>query len=285
MKSAAIFVLACALGAFAQDGPNIMFKMAGPMGPMEFGEKGPAPIKGAPYSATTTSESTQTLPDGNRIVQTTTGSVARDSQGRTRQDTTLPNIGGLSAAKAPHLVFIHDPVAGVSYTLNLSDKTAWKNPVLMADTEMDATAPAVETETRTIVVDRKARVTADTPAPPSSIDVVKHIGPPETSEAVKESLGTQTMEGVTVSGVRLTRTIAAGEIGNERELNIVTEVWTSTDLNAIISSKRNDPRSGEQTFHLTNLSRSEPDAALFTVPADFKMIEGSSKTIIYRRHQ
>ena len=73
--------------------------------------------------------------------------------------------------------------------------------------------------------------------------------------------------------VRTTRTISAGEIGNEKPIEIVTEVWTSPDLKTIVMSKRSDPRSGEQTFRLTNISRAEPDPALFTVPADFKTIE------------
>src|SRR5580692_2315840 len=75
-------------------------------------------VQGAPYSATITNESVQTLADGNRIVQTSTGTAARDSQGRTRHDTVLPAIGNLSAADAPHLIFIHDPVSQTSYTLN-----------------------------------------------------------------------------------------------------------------------------------------------------------------------
>src|SRR6202043_1737649 len=74
----------------------------------------PTAVQGAPYSATITNESVQTLADGNRIVQTSTGTTARDSQGRTRQDTVLPAIGNLSAANAPHLIFIHDPVAQTS---------------------------------------------------------------------------------------------------------------------------------------------------------------------------
>jgi hypothetical protein len=41
-----------------------------------------APVTGAPYSATITNESVQTLADGNRIVQTSTGTTARDSMGR-----------------------------------------------------------------------------------------------------------------------------------------------------------------------------------------------------------
>src|SRR5579862_6803122 len=99
-------------------------------------EKGcTAPVKNAPYSATINSESIKTLADGNRIVQTNTGTVSRDSQGRTRQDAALPAIGNLSAASAPRLVFIQDPVAGTSYTLNLTDKTAWKNPMSPGETD------------------------------------------------------------------------------------------------------------------------------------------------------
>src|SRR6266851_2956867 len=132
MKLTLILILAASSCAFAQEGGNVMYQSAGPAGAIAWGsfEKGPtAPVKGAPYSATINNESVQTLADGNRIVQTTTGTVLRDSQGRTRQDAALPAIGNLSAASAPHLVFIQDPVAGTSYTLNLTDKTAWKNPM------------------------------------------------------------------------------------------------------------------------------------------------------------
>src|ERR1700679_2832613 len=89
-------------------------------------------VQGAPYSATITNESIQTLADGNRIVQTSTGTTARDSMGRTRQDAPLPSIGSLSAADAPHLVVIQDPVEQVSYTLNLTDKTAMKRPAVFS---------------------------------------------------------------------------------------------------------------------------------------------------------
>ena len=47
-------------------------------------------------------------------------------------------------------------------------------------------------------------------------------------------------------------------------------------------SKRNDPRSGEQTFKLTNIQRSDPDPSLFTVPSDFKTTDNGAETIIYR---
>jgi hypothetical protein len=103
-------------------------------------------------------------------------------------------------------------------------------------------------------------------------------------QATTEDLGSQTMEGVFVTGVRTTRTIPAGQIGNEKPISIVTEVWTSPDLKTVVYSKRIDPRMGEQTFRLTGITRSEPDASLFSVPADFKIVEGP-KPFIYRTNQ
>jgi hypothetical protein len=282
MKRTLILILAASFCAFAQEGGNVMYQSAGPAGAIAWGsfEKGStAPVKSAPYSATINNESIQTLADGNRIVQTNTGTVSRDSQGRTRQDAALPAIGNLSAASAPHLVFIQDPVAGTSYTLNLTDKTAWKNPMSPGGT--DGPGAAVGTF---FIQTASGPPPVPPPAPPM-IALTKHLATDEQLEANTESLGSQTMEGVVVNGVRTTHTIPAGQIGNDRPISIVTEVWTSTDLKTIISSKRNDPRMGEQTFRLTNIVRAEPDPSLFTVPADFKIVDGGPKTIIYRRNQ
>src|SRR5215475_2029731 len=128
MKRVLFLVLATASCALAQEKENFIYQTTGAAGVVASGafEKASGPVIGAPYSATITNESIQTLADGNRIVHTSTGTTARDSQGRTRQDTVLPTIGNLSAADAPHLVFIHDPVAQSSYTLNLTEKTAHK---------------------------------------------------------------------------------------------------------------------------------------------------------------
>jgi hypothetical protein len=60
---------------------------------------------------------------------------------------------------------------------------------------------------------------------------------------------------------------------------VVTEVWTSPDLKAIVYSKRNDPRMSEQTFQLTNIQRVEPDTSLFTVPSDFTIVDGPQPVV------
>jgi 2-C-methyl-D-erythritol 4-phosphate cytidylyltransferase len=128
MKRALLLLLAAASGTFAQEKGNVIYQTAGSVGAVAFGGASGL-VSGAPYSATITNESVQTLADGTRIVQNSSGTTARDSEGRTRQDTVLPAIGTLSAANAPHLIFIHDPVAQTSYTLNLTEKTAQKMPV------------------------------------------------------------------------------------------------------------------------------------------------------------
>ena len=100
-------------------------------------------------------------------------------------------------------------------------------------------------------------------------------------QAQTEDLGSKTMEGVSVTGTRTTHTIPAGQIGNDKPLSIVTEVWTSPELKTVVYSKRSDPRMGDQTFQLTNIVRAEPDPSLFTVPSDFKIVD-TPGPIVYK---
>ena len=94
----------------------------------------------------------------------------------------------------------------------------------------------------------------------------------ESSEQVKhEDLGTQTIEGVSAQGKRETVTIPAGQIGNERPIEIVTETWFSPELHTMVLRKHSDPRLGDSTYRLTDIKRNEPDAALFQPPPGAKV--------------
>jgi hypothetical protein len=285
VKHTVVLILAVSSCVFAQDTAKVMtYQAAGPGVTVAGGafEKSPvAPVQGAPYSASINNELIQTLADGNRIVQSSGGNTARDSQGRTRQDAVLPPIGNLSAANAPHLVFIQDPVAQTSYTLNLTDKTAQK--MMMPP----AGAPGFGTEhgaNKFFIHMEGGPGAMGGPLPPPGIALQKNFDGDEHAQVTTEDLGSQTMEGVLVNGVRTTRTIPAGQIGNDRPISIVTEVWTSPELKTIVYSKRSDPRMGEQTFQLKNVIRGEPDASLFTVPADFKVVDGP-RPVMYRPKQ
>jgi hypothetical protein len=93
-----------------------------------------------------------------------------------------------------------------------------------------------------------------------------------------ESLGRQTIEGVPADGTRTTMTIAAGQMGNEQPIQIVTERWYSPDLRTVVLSRRTDPRMGETVSKLANVSRSEPPSSLFEPPADYKVAESGNRT-------
>jgi hypothetical protein len=296
MKNTLLLILAASSCAFAQaqgnvttqsapEGGNVVFYQTqgpGAVGGVAMGAfgkaPGAAPIQGAPYSSTVVNESVQTLEDGNRIVMTTNGAIARDSLGRTRQETALPAIGNLSAANAPHLVFIQDPVAQTTYTLNLTDKTAQKMPLPSTAVVQSGAAGATVGPGAVMItagnVSTAGGPLPPLPLPPGPVLIQRSMATIEQAQATTEDLGWQTIEGVLANGTRITRTIPAGQIGNEKPINIVTEVWTSPDLKAIVYSKRSDPRMGEQTFRLTTIVRTEPDPSLFTVPSDFKIIDG-----------
>src|SRR6266496_3061334 len=276
MKRALVLILVTSSFVFAQDTVKLSVHTGGPgagvAGFRAFETSYGIPVLGAPYSATISNESVQTLSDGNRIVESSTGTTARDSQGRTRRDATLPAIGNLSAANAPRLVFIQDPVAQTSYTLNLTDKTAQK---ISMPPPGEAKAGAYHLEDKVFVhMGPGAPGPMNSPLPPPEIGLHKTFDVDDHAQVATEDLGSQTMEGVLVNGVRTTRTIPAGQIGNDRPISIVTEVWTSPELKTIVYSKRTDPRMGEQIFQLKNVVRGEPDASLFIVPADFKIVEG-----------
>jgi hypothetical protein len=305
MKNVFLVILAVSSCAFAQAQGNVTSQSPqatgnvfyqtqsdGAVGTVAMGAfgkvGGAAPVQGEPYSATIINESIQTLADGNRIVITSNGEIARDSLGRTRQETALPAIGNLSAANAPHLVFIQDPVAQTSYTLNLSDKTAQKMS-LPSTVPVQIGAAGGAGGPGTVMIATGNAVAASGPLPPLPISsgpvfIQRSMVVNDQGQSTIEDLGLQTIEGVLANGMRTTRTIPAGQIGNEKPLSIVTEVWTSPDLKAIVYSKRSDPRMGEQTFRLTDIARTEPDPSLFTVPSDFKILDGP-QPIVYSPKQ
>lgn len=225
------------------------------------GLRGGKVVKGLPFSAVAVSESTQTLADGNRITRKTQTNLYRDSQGRFRKEVTLPAIGPLAASGQPHsLVMISDPVAGTGYVLQVNEKVARKMP---APGQPGGGGPKG--------------------GPRGEIGYREFKGASNMS-VKKDSLGTQVINGLSAEGTRLTRTIAPGEIGNEKAITVVSERWYSTDLQMEVKSTHSDPRFGETTYTLTNVQRQEPAAALFTVPADYTVKEGGPGMHVRRFH-
>jgi hypothetical protein len=230
-------------------------------------------VKGAPYSAQAVTEMTQILSDGNRIVNTSTAAVYRDGEGRTRREQTLKAIGPFAPSGEPlKSISINDPVAGVAYVLEPHSHMARKIQGLRIESGgagaggfkvnssggeggnvMFARTANGEVQVRTATAESKMREEK------------------ERTGFRKEDLGTQTVEGVSAVGTKTTITIPAGQIGNERAIEIVDERWFSQELQTMVMTRHTDPRSGESVYRLTNISRTEPDHSLFEVPSDYTL--------------
>ncbi|MHB8499436.1 MAG: hypothetical protein ACYDCG_05315 [Candidatus Acidiferrales bacterium] len=226
-----------------------------PMELMGFeGMHGGKTVTGAPFSATATSETTQRLQDGSLIHRTSQVTTYRDSQGRLRHEATFTGFGPLSASGTPRtMVTISDPVAGVHIMLDAERKVAHKSAFHThgGNGANAGSAPAFETKMQA----REQKEEAD--------GLLK-----------KESLGTETIDGLVAEGTRITHIIPAGQIGNDKPLQVVSERWYSPDLQIVMKSTRTDPRFGTTTYTVTSIQRTEPAITLFTVPADYTVQAG-----------
>ena len=219
---------------------------------------GSTAIAGFPYSAEETSERVQTLADGTHITQSQSHrKLWRDSQGRTRIEQQIglgmPMEAGMAGKYI--LVEVRDPVAGFIYVLDEQAKVAHR-----------LAAPASDARRR---------------VPPASTAA---SAAKLRTQFETEKLGSQNIEGIVAEGTRSTRTFPVGEIGNDRPIVTISEYWISQELKQMVLSKTSDPRLGDNTMRWTNITRTEPDASLFTVPSGYTIVdEKDSITVALKR--
>ena len=260
----------------------------------EFGFGGEA-VKGAPYSADAVTENTQTLGDGNRIVRSSKSVLYRDGLGRTRREETLAPAGPFAAGRQSEaVIFVNDPVTRVDYTLFPGSRTARRFDRSQVPQGFGI-APSrdavvhIEAETRASTagggaprfgrgtIESRARVAGGETGAVNYAWTNRADSTFHTSAAKNESLGTRLIDGIVAEGIRSTVTIPAGEIGNERPIDIVSERWYSPELQVVLSMRHSDPRFGENHYYLTNIRRGEPPASLFEVPSDYKVENALTK--------
>ena len=224
--------------------------------------------------------------------------VYRDSEGRTRREQSLKGLGVLGTGEEPlQTIFINDPVAGVTYSLDSRTHIAHKSvPFTFELSRKAATRCQSTAEGQTF----EFKVGPGAAAGGGNVIMTAPLGAgaggctsstfchlrvvgstyvfrtskgPNANEK-KEQLGKQMIEGVEAEGTRTTVTIPAGEIGNERPIEIVSERWYSPELQLVVMTRHSDPRMGETTYKLTNINRAEPAKSLFEVPADYTIKSG-----------
>jgi hypothetical protein len=246
---------------------------------------GPA-VKGAPYTADEIRENTQVLADGTRIHNETKTTVYRDGEGRVRRET-------------PNEISIWDPASGTNYVLDPKTMSARQMSLHFTYTRTGPSGATtsgmigpngekVQTQTFSYSTSTGTSKAGDQPVvvmssngnvafgdfagPGGTIKAGINTGKIIKVDGKKESLGTQTMEGVNAEGDRVTNTIEAGTIGNDRPIQTITERWYSQDLQTNIMTRRSDPRTGEEVFKLTNIHRGEPSPVLFEVPPGYTIV-------------
>lgn len=255
-------------------------------GPVMFMTNLDGQIKGSPYSGDTVTESVQVLADGNRITRQNKSSFYRDSEGRTRRENTIQSLGPLGAAREPFTaIMIDDPVAGVHYNLDSKNKTARKmslpdgigmkmRQAIPAMPMIAGGGPGLAAPVPDVLFERSARPVGGAAGHVAgsvmtwSATVSDERRP---ANAKTEDLGVRMIEGVQAKGTRHTMTIAAGEVGNDRPIEVVTENWFSEQLKTSVLTIHKDPRFGETTTKLTNVRLGDPPRYMFEVPADYKV--------------
>ena len=251
--------------------PNgaVSFAAAAPIGP---GMAGPT-VVGEPYSAEQVTEHVQTLADGTHITQPSQKAMFyRDSQGRTRFERMFALPAGVKAGMAPPtFIEINDPVSGAHYMLNSRQRTARK----MSFPRELPPPPPPSSSTGTASARLGSPASSPYARPQPNFEAT---GSGERPQFSHESLGTQVIEGVLAEGTRTTVVYPIGFFGNDRPITTVSETWTSPDLKTVVLSKNSDPRNGESTTKLINISRTEPDPSLFQVPPDYEVVDPQSPT-------
>jgi hypothetical protein len=223
-------------------------------------------VKGSPFTADSVTEHVQKLGDGNRLVRKSNARLFRDAAGRTRREHILTRGGDVVLApdgEEPRLIVINDPIAQINYTIETASGTARKMIVPTGLAEARQRAMSGETSfgvlMPTSAAHRRMTEGDNAPAPP---------------KPKRERLEAQLIEGVMAEGTRTTLTIPAGEFDNEQPLEITHEEWYSPELQMVVLLKHNDPRFGETTFRLTNITRAEPSPELFVLPAGYRIVDG-----------
>ncbi|MBZ5618882.1 MAG: hypothetical protein LAQ69_09195 [Acidobacteriia bacterium] len=268
-------------------------------------------VKGAPYSAVEVSEHNQVLADGTRIHNESQTTVYRDSEGRVRRET--PNQITIMDPVAGASYFLNPKTQTVTKAaLSVSWRRVTPVTPGSTTGDFAYSAAGTMTENATFEVrtskDGNTSVTVDgKPVDPSTIKMETRSfslnGAPVdeqtfaiaqdkmkaemavaagaggvlrsriTSPGKTEALGKQMMEGVNADGTRFSTTLETGAVGNDRPIQMVNERWYSSELQTVMMTRHSDPRTGEETFRLTNVSRSEPGADIFQVPANYQIVE------------
>jgi hypothetical protein len=193
------------------------------------------PMPNAPFTATVVTDWTKYLQDGATQVIKNHRTIARDARGRVFQERRYFTPDGDVQTTRLTQTEIRDPQQHVISVCDVARKVC----------ELRAFAAAMTLP----------------PSPPAY----------RNAKVTSESLGTQTIDGIETVGSRETQTVTL--IGVDRPIAVTKEFWYSARLGINLVTKRVDPRGGAEEFTVTHIDPSEPDASLFELPKDARVVD------------
>jgi hypothetical protein len=199
------------------------------------------PVPNAPFTANVQVVSHQVMPDGTERVVKTENLIARSSSGRIRNE--RRQLVPATFNGKPRLISAHlyDPNSG---------ENIYTEPMLR--------------------IARKSILARPSATPPAQRPPEHQRTPPGVTVT---PLGDQSLDGVTLTGTRKTRTISAEMSGTGKPVTITDDYWYSPELSIYLIIKHDDPRTGEQLVAVTHVQRAEPPAEMMQVPDGYKLVD------------
>lgn len=184
----------------------------------------------------------RTLPDGSTVTTQNERVVARDMDGRIFQErrtfSPVPDDG--KHQSVAYMNVYSDPTTHTLYNCSIFQKVchlvSYHEPVNLPDRR-------------------------------------EGLQPDGTSYLTRENLGVDTFEGLEVQRSRETYTFFSQTIGNTKTILRTVDYWYSPELGVNVQVKRHDPRDGDQTLWLTNISQTAATPDVFEVPAGYRIID------------
>jgi hypothetical protein len=190
-------------------------------------------IPNAPFSATAVIEFERIWPDGSSQVSRTINLIARDSEGRTHNETRRLMPEYFHGSPQLMSVRLFDPLTRLRTTCEPAQHIAHQQLV------------------------------PEKPKTPAIVNPAIH----------KQDLGTTTLNGLQAKGTRQTYTVSAQSSGTGDPVEVMDEDWYSEELHLNLLVRHSDPRTGIETIGLSNLKRDEPPASMFRIPAGYQVLD------------
>ena len=179
------------------------------------------------------------------------GQVARNSQGSTYF--AMEHFTPMARTPRPMRITVSDPANQTVTTIDPTSKVAFVSHV----NEAGVNGPRRLTPASTAA--------AGMPVASAASGVKTTV----------EQLGTKTMDGLQVTGVRTTHTSPAAPGG--KPFVSTVETWTSPELNIVVMMDNQTSNGDRHITKLENLVRTEPGSSLFQVPDGYSVHENTPR--------